>query len=113
MENKCPTREQIIESLPKQETVFPPETRWKYSNLALSLAGEIVSVVSGVPYEGYIHKHILEPLEMSSTSIIFPKEHKSRLEIGYGRRILEGQREVRPFMDSKGITPQTNQTTRF
>jgi CubicO group peptidase (beta-lactamase class C family) len=59
MENNFPTREQIIESLPKQETIFPPETRWKYSNLALSLAGEIVSAVSGEPYEGYIQKHHL------------------------------------------------------
>jgi CubicO group peptidase (beta-lactamase class C family) len=45
---------------------------------------------------------------MSSTSIIFPEEHKSRLAIGYGRRMPDGQREVRPFMDSKGITPAAN-----
>jgi CubicO group peptidase (beta-lactamase class C family) len=108
MDNNFPTREQIIESLPKQETVFPPETRWKYSNLALSLAGEIVAVVSGVPYDVYIHKHILEPLDMSSTSIIFPEEQKSRLAIGYGRRMPDGQREVRPFMDTKGMTPAAN-----
>jgi D-alanyl-D-alanine carboxypeptidase len=108
MENNFPTREQIIESLPKQATIFPPETRWKYSNLALSLAGEIVSAVSGEPYEGYIQKYILEPLEMSRTSIIFPEEQKSRLAIGYGRRMPDGQREVRPFMDSKGITPAAN-----
>jgi CubicO group peptidase (beta-lactamase class C family) len=54
MDNNFPSREQLIESLPNQETVFPPETKWKYSNLALSLAGEIVAVVSGEPYEVYI-----------------------------------------------------------
>jgi CubicO group peptidase (beta-lactamase class C family) len=108
MENNFPTREQLIERLPTQEAVFAPETTWKYSNLALSLAGEIVAAVSGEPYEGYIHKHILEPLGMSSTSIIFREEQKSRLAIGYGRRMPDGSREVRPFMDSKGITPAAN-----
>jgi CubicO group peptidase (beta-lactamase class C family) len=108
MENNFPTREQIIESLPNQETVFAPETKWKYSNLASSLAGEIVSAVSREPYEVYVQKHILEPLGMSSSSIIFPDEHRSRLAIGYGRRMPDGKREVRPFMDCKGITPAAN-----
>jgi D-alanyl-D-alanine carboxypeptidase len=108
MENNFPTREQMIESLPKQEAVFAPETKWKYSNLALSLAGEMVSAVSGEPYEVYIQKHLLEPLGMRSTSIIFPEEHKSRLAIGYGRRMPDGNREIRPFMDCKGVTPAAN-----
>jgi D-alanyl-D-alanine carboxypeptidase len=108
MENNFPTREQLIESLPTQEAVFAPETRWKYSNLALSLAGEIVAAVSGEPYEVYMEKHVIEPLGMSSTSIIFPEEHRSRLAIAYGRRMPDGKREVRPFMDCKGITPAAN-----
>jgi CubicO group peptidase (beta-lactamase class C family) len=94
--------------LPKQETIFPPETKWKYSNLALSVAGEIVSAVAGEPYAVYIEQHILEPLGMKSTSIVFPEEHKSRLAVAYGRRMPDGTRAVRPFMDTKGITPAGN-----
>src|SRR3989442_8254857 len=108
MDNNFPTREQIMETLPNQEATFAPETKWKYSNLALSLAGEIVSVVSGEPYEHYVHTHILQPLGMQSSSIVLPEEHKSRLAVGYGRRIPDGNREVRPFMDCKGIAPAAN-----
>jgi D-alanyl-D-alanine carboxypeptidase len=109
-----PTREQMIEMLPKQEAVFPPETQWKYSNLALSLAGEVVAAVSGEPYADYIDRHILEPLEMTSTSVMLPPEHQERLATGYGRRMPacpgrpDGSREVRPFTESKGIAPAAN-----
>ena len=35
-----PTREQIIERLSNQETLYPAETYFQYSNLGLTLAGE-------------------------------------------------------------------------
>jgi CubicO group peptidase (beta-lactamase class C family) len=108
MENNFPTIEQIRETLPNQEAAFAPETRWKYSNLALALAGEIVAVVSGSPYEVYVRDHILEPLGMSSSTMLFPEAHRSRLAVGYGRRMPEGNREIRPYMDCKGITPAAN-----
>ena len=46
-----PTREAILKALPDQEQFFQAETRWKYSNLAVMLAGEIVTSVSGEPWE--------------------------------------------------------------
>src|SRR5262249_42193189 len=58
---KFPTREQLMQALVTQESVYPPETKWKYSNLALALAGEVVAAVSGEPYEEYVQKHILDP----------------------------------------------------
>lgn len=103
-----PTREQMMEALPHQETVFPPETRWKYSNLALALAGEIVAEVSGESYAEYIHRHILDPLEMASTSVHLPEDHTSRLAAGYSRRMPDGSRERRPFTHSRGLTPAAN-----
>lgn len=108
MDANFPTIEQIKETLPQQEAAFAPETRWKYSNLALALAGEIVAVVSGLPYDVYAQKHILEPLGMGSSTMLFPEAHRSRLAVGYGRRMPDGKREVRPYMDCKGISPAAN-----
>jgi CubicO group peptidase (beta-lactamase class C family) len=55
-----------------------------------------------------IHQHILDPLGMSHTSVLLPDEHKSLLAIGYGRRMPDGSRDIRPFMDCKGLTPAAN-----
>jgi CubicO group peptidase (beta-lactamase class C family) len=102
---KFPSRQQVIDALPGQETVFATETQWKYSNLALALAGEIVSAASGVDYATYIGRNILGPLGMTSTSVILPEEHRSRLATGYGRRMPDGTRSFRPSGDPNGITP--------
>jgi CubicO group peptidase (beta-lactamase class C family) len=103
-----PTREQMIEALPRQQLSYPPASQWKYSNLGLALAGEIVEAVSGLPYGQYIGKNILEPLGMTSTSVYLPEEHRERLAVAHGRKMPSGKRARRPFTDSKGLTPAAN-----
>jgi len=103
-----PTREQIRETLPEQETALPAETEWKYSNLALSLAGEIVAAVSGQDYVDYIEQHILDPLGMNDTYVRSPDPDHRQLATGYGRRLPDGHRGVSPFTDCRGITPAAN-----
>lgn len=102
---KFPTREEMIKALPDQEAVYRPETKWKYSNLGLALAGEVVTAASGEPFEQYVQKHIFDPLEMKSSSVVMPESHRARLAVGYGRRLPEGQREMRPYTDCQGIAP--------
>ncbi len=100
---RFPSRDEMIQGLAEQEAVYPPDTNWKYSNLGLALAGEIVVAASGEPYEGYVRKHILDPLGMKSSSVGVGDANKSKLATGYGRRLPDGKREVRPFTDARGI----------
>ncbi len=106
-----PTREQIIERLPQQSSVLATETKWKYSNLALTLAGEVVAAVSGQAYADFIQQRILDPLGMSSTRVCSPDPDDPRLATGYGRRLPDGSRALSPFTDCKGITPAANMST--
>ena len=107
-DHKFPTMEEIKEKLPKQETIFPSETKWKYSNLAMALLGEIVVSASGKDYETYITDHILKPLGMTNTSVFLTKEQKKNLATGYGIRLSDGTRETMSCIDSKGLTPAAN-----
>jgi D-alanyl-D-alanine carboxypeptidase len=102
-----PGRDDMIRKLPDQETVFPTETQWKYSNLAMSLAGEIVAAVSSEPWERYIEDRILTPLEMMSTRTL-PKPGMPGLAVGYGRRVPGEHRRVRPFVDIEAERPAGN-----
>jgi simple sugar transport system permease protein len=76
------------------EPVFPPEIEFKYSNLALAIAGEVVAAVSGEPYQQYIERHILHPLGMKSTRV-HPQPGTPGLAIGYRANVwnigAEGQ----------------------
>ena len=110
-DHKFPSRKQMIEKLPTQETVYPAETKWKYSNLGMAVLGEVVAKVSGMSYEDYINQNILEPLKMRSTSVNLSDEHKNRLAVGYGRKKSNGSRDIISFTDSKGLTPAANMSS--
>ena len=102
---------EIQEKLPEQATVLPTEKRWKYSNLGLSLAGEVITAVSGQPYPEYVAANILKPLGMADTFVSTINADHAQLAVGYGRRMPDNSRALSPFTDTKGITPAANMAT--
>jgi CubicO group peptidase (beta-lactamase class C family) len=103
-ELKFPGREEMIHLIPKQPAVFPPDTEYKYSNLAVAVAGEVVAAVSGEPYERYVREHILDPLGMRST-LITPSRSTPELAVGYRKRVPGQPRLPEDFIDFGGYTP--------
>jgi len=100
-----PTRQEMIERLATQETLYPSQHYFQYSNLAFSLAGEIVQERSGQDYQDYIEANILEPLGLTNTRTYYPEEMRGEeLAIGYTGMHRSGTREpVEPFF-TRGIT---------
>jgi CubicO group peptidase (beta-lactamase class C family) len=110
-DRQFPSRQEMIEALESQQSVFAPETRYKYSNLALALAGEVVAAVSGEPYAEYIQRHILDPLAMTSSSVRTGDIDRARLATGYGILLPDGTQPLAPETDSKGLTPAANMSS--
>jgi CubicO group peptidase (beta-lactamase class C family) len=101
-----PTREQVKERLASQETLYPAETYFQYSNLGITLAGELIASVSGEAYEAYVGKRILSPLGLKSTTPEIPeKERGGRLATGYSALRRDGTRVPVPFFMVRGIAP--------
>ncbi|MCI8645204.1 MAG: beta-lactamase family protein [Firmicutes bacterium] len=48
----------------------PEEMRFRYSNMAYELLGLIISEISGLTYEDYMKKEILEPLGMENSTFL-------------------------------------------
>jgi CubicO group peptidase (beta-lactamase class C family) len=67
-DNDFPTAEAARKRLPEQQAVLATETSWKYSNLGLALAGEVVAAAAGQAFEEYVTERILKPLGMSKRS---------------------------------------------
>ncbi|WP_165499079.1 serine hydrolase [Gramella sp. KN1008] len=107
-----PSKEEIDSKLGDQETLYPASTYFQYSNLGLTLLGEIVEEISGVPYDEYVKKNILEPLELSDTRPEMPKElYGEKLAIGYSSVTRAGEREKVKFFNANGITPAAGFTS--
>lgn len=107
-EYSFPTADEVMETISTQATIYPSETKWKYSNLGLTLAGMIVEASANQPYKAYIEDKILAPLGMTSTSVGVPTDaHRGRMATGYGRRMPDGTRAVMPFIDAKAFDPAT------
>jgi CubicO group peptidase (beta-lactamase class C family) len=107
-----PTREQIREELGKQSTLYPADRYYQYSNLGLTLVGEIVAEKSGEEYATYVKKHILEPLQMTDTDTGFPAgAREPRIATGYSYPGKSNVLQVLPRYDARGITPAAGFTS--
>ena len=102
-----PTREAMLPVLNKMGIAMPPETEWKYSNVALGLAGYIVEAASGEPYPEYIARHVLAPLGMTGTRVL-PTRDMATLAVGYGRRVAGKPRRLEPFFNGNYMLAASN-----
>lgn len=107
-----PSREALLEALAEQETLYPASRYFQYSNLALTLAGEIAAAAAGRPYADLIEADILDPLGLDDTRTYLPRElHGSAMAIGYGALNRAGERRAEPPFDTAGITPAAGFTS--
>jgi len=101
-----PTHEQIVKRIGQQQALQAAETYYQYSNLGLTLAGEVVAATSGTAYSDYVTGRILEPLGLRSTTPEMPEnERGKRLATGYSALTREGRRSPLPFFKAQGIAP--------
>jgi len=103
-----PDRMAVRQYVIEHAAAYPPEVRWKYSNLALGLAGMIVEALSEETYSDYVQRHIFAPLRMNDSSI---DRNLDGMAVGYGRRMPDGSRTVMPFVDARGLGPATGLTS--
>ena len=100
-----PTRGELAESVAEQDVINPPETTYHYSNLGMSLLGEVVTEASGRPWADYVQEKILNPLEMQSSSTDAGEELLQRLATAYMLEGSDGTRKVMEYYLSGAISP--------
>lgn len=103
-----PSEAELRALMPNRQAAFPPQTRWKYSNLAFAVAGQLVEKISGQRWAEYVQAHIIKPLGMGGTSIDTPDP---LLATPYAIRTANGQRRLLPFVDARGMASATGVTS--
>lgn len=101
---RFPSREEMLTALSGQDMSGRTLASHQYSNLGMALLGEIVTRVSGEPYDRYVQSRILDPLGMARTSPRVPGELRgTRLAVGHGARKRDGTREQLGTFDASGL----------
>ena len=60
--------ERYVASLAVTPLLWPPGAGWTYANDGFVIAGRIVEVLSGLPYEDYMRRNVFEPLGLADTA---------------------------------------------
>ena len=106
--NAFPTPDEIRGLMSNRQAAFAPAVRWKYSNLAYTVAGMVVEAVSGESWATYLQHNIFQPLGMDHSSV---DRAVPGLAVGYGRRMPDGTRAIIPFIDARGMASATGLTS--
>ncbi len=97
--------EALNEHMPKR--VFPPGARTSYSNWGAALAAQIVEDISGVPYEEFLKREMLDPLGMADTTLRGPRTMPDALRAGlaHATKIEDGRPRDAAFMEIGPFAP--------
>ncbi len=58
---------QLVATFPETDILFPPGSRFSYSNLGILFLGRTIERLSGLPFARYISKNIFDPLGMKNS----------------------------------------------
>lgn len=99
-----PTRwEQVVAMFPYTQILFPPGTKYSYSNPGVIFLGRIIELFSGDDYEVYVAKNLFMPLGMSKSFFDRAPYHLVRHKSHSYVRDDAGMKEQRFDFDT-GIT---------
>ncbi len=107
-----PARQSIVERLPQQKMLYRSDLFYQYSNLGLTLAGEVAAAAARRSYTELIRSEILEPLGLHDTETEHLDRHRGgRLATGYTVLRRDGSRERVPAYEVRGIGPAAGFTS--
>ncbi len=77
--------ERYVRSLTTVTRRSAPGATYAYSNLAFEVLGDVVAKASRTPFEDYVQKEILEPLQMTSSTLLYDGVARQAWAAGHTR----------------------------
>ena len=62
--------ERYVKSLANDSLIADPGTKFQYSNIAFEVLGDVIAKVSGLSFEDYVKRNLLEPLGMTISTLL-------------------------------------------
>lgn len=73
-DDRFPSLDEVVEQIESGARVYGPVEHLKYSNIALTIAGQVIEAITGKSYDDYVRATILEPLDLSATTTNLPDD---------------------------------------
>jgi CubicO group peptidase (beta-lactamase class C family) len=74
--------DRMIELLAETPLEFSPAEAWNYS-VSTDVVGYLIGIISGMPFEEFLRRRILDPLGMTDTDFFVPEDKHARLAACY------------------------------
>jgi CubicO group peptidase (beta-lactamase class C family) len=75
--------ERYVRSLQDKTLFWQPGEKFRYSNMAFEVLGDLVAKVSGMSFEDYVETRILKPVGMKSSTLLYRKADPAKLATGH------------------------------
>ncbi len=75
---------------------YEPGARWQYTQSGINTAARIVEIVSGLPFDVFVQRRILDPLGMSHTTFYPARRPSAHLVVGCNKNRATGALEAAP-----------------
>jgi CubicO group peptidase (beta-lactamase class C family) len=105
-EAKFPDITSVRARLGEQTNLYRAYDAQQYSNLGMTLLGEMVARTSGRGYHDYVRTNLLQPLGLTRTTSELPVErHGKDFAVGYSSRLTGWSRDPFPAYKLNAIAP--------
>jgi CubicO group peptidase (beta-lactamase class C family) len=82
---------------------FEPGMQWRYTQSGINVGSRIVEIVSGVPFDVFVQKRILDPLGMKNTTFYPARKPTASLVVAYSKNRSTGTLEAVPPSSTFGV----------
>ena len=97
------TEDQLLKKFETLPLIFPPGTKWSYSNTGYVILGILIRKVTGQFYGDFLHDRIFQPLGMNATRIVSEADIVPNRAAGY--RLVKGR-----LKNQEWVSPSLNTT---
>jgi CubicO group peptidase (beta-lactamase class C family) len=115
-----PETSELLDMVSAHEALYRPYDHWQYSNLGMSMLGDVVSSVSNMSWGKYVEKNIFVPLKMAHSQTDMPFDIVGNgFAQGYYVRNPKGERNpveshsFKSFAPAAGIASSVNDMAKF
>jgi len=98
------SREDVIAKMALVKAAYPFRTRWGYTNSAFLTAGQVIPVVTGMPWELYLKNYIFAPLGMGNT-LALSKSMTTALNRTVPHTLVDGRLKAIPYDQIDALAP--------